>query len=179
MVRGLLSKWKQPLAYFLTAGTVKPETLQRLTGICLDKLEKIGLYPKALVCNQGSSNCSFLHKLEKVSIEKPYIVQNNKKVSVIYDPPHLLKNMRNNFMKSNYRYDSTEVKWEYIVDFYNKDKTMSIRMAPKLKDKHIILQPFSAMRVNLAAQALSHSVAPGINTLCTLKHLPDEASTTA
>ena len=27
MVRGSLSKWKQPLAYFLTAGTVKPETL--------------------------------------------------------------------------------------------------------------------------------------------------------
>ena len=27
MVRGLLSKWKQPLACFLTAGTVKPETL--------------------------------------------------------------------------------------------------------------------------------------------------------
>ena len=88
-------------------------------------------------------------------------------------------NIRNNFMKSNYKYDSIEVKWEYIVDFYNKDKTMLIRMAPKLKDKHIILPPFSAMRVNLAAQVLSHSVAAGIHTLCALKHLPDEASATA
>ena len=69
MVRCLLSKWKQPLAYFLTAGIVKPETLQRLTRICLDKLEKIGLYPKALGCDQGSNNHNFLHKLEKVSIE--------------------------------------------------------------------------------------------------------------
>ena len=112
MVRGLLSKWKQPLAYFLTAGTVKPEILQRLTRICLDKFEKIGLYPKALVCDQGSNNHSFLHMLEKVSTEKPYTVQNNKKVFVIYDPPHLLKNIRNNFMKSNYKYDSTKVKWD-------------------------------------------------------------------
>ena len=79
MVKGLLSKWKQPLAYFLTAGTVKPETLQRLTRISLDKLEKIGLHLKALVCNQGSNNHSFLHKLEKVSIEKPYIVQTTRK----------------------------------------------------------------------------------------------------
>ena len=71
-------------------------------------------------------------------------------------------------MKSNYKYDSTEVKWEYIGDFYNKDKTMLIRMASKLKDKHIILPPFSAMRVNLAAQVLCHSVAAGINTLCAL-----------
>ena len=52
-------------------------------------------------------------------------------------------------------------------------------MAPKLKDKHIILPPFSTMRVNLAVQVLSHSVAVGINTLCALKHLPDEASATA
>ena len=56
---------------------------------------------------------------------------------------------------------------------------MSIRMAPKLTDRHIILPPFSAMHVNLAAQTLSHSVAAGINTLCTLNYLPDDASVTA
>ena len=58
-------------------------------------------------------------------------------------------------------------------------KTMSIRMAPKLKDKHIILPLSSTMIVNLAAQVLSHSMAAGMNTLCALKHLPDEASVTA
>ena len=82
-------------------------------------------------------------------------------------------------MKSNYKYGDVEVRWQYIVDFYNRDKTMSIRMAPKLTDRHIILPPFSAMRVNLAAQTLSHSVAAGINTLCTLNYLPDDASVTA
>ena len=60
------------------AGTVKSDTLQRLTRICLDKLEEIELYPKVLACDQGSNYQSFLHKLEKVSVEKPYIVQNNK-----------------------------------------------------------------------------------------------------
>ena len=93
-----------------------------LQEFVLTNLEKKGLYPKALVCDQGSNNHSFLHKLEKVSIEKPHIVQNNQKVFVIYDPPHLLKNIRNNFMKSNYKYDSMEVKWEYIVDFTTKTK---------------------------------------------------------
>ena len=51
-------------------------------------------------------------------------------------------------------------------------------MAPKLTGRHIALPPFGAMRVNLAAQVLSHSVAAGINTLCSLKEMPDEASTT-
>ena len=56
---------------------------------------------------------------------------------------------------------------------------MSIRMAPKLTDKHITVLPFSTMQVNLAAKTLGHSVAAGINTLCTLKCLPDDASATA
>ena len=179
MVQGLYTKWKQPLAYFLTAGTVRAETLQTLTHRCLAKLEAIGLDTMALICDQGTNNRRFLQTLEKVSIEKPYIVYNNKRVFVIYDPPYLLKNVWNNFMKSNYKYGDVEVRWQYIVDFYNRDKTMSIRMAPKLTDRHIILPPFSAMHVNLAAQTLSHSVAAGINTLCTLNYLPDDASVTA
>ena len=52
-------------------------------------------------------------------------------------------------------------------------------MAPKLKDKHIDLPPFSTMHVNLAAQILSHSVAAGISTLVNLKHLPESAVYTA
>ena len=133
------TKSKQPLAYFFTAGTVRAETLQTLTHWCLAKLEAIGLDTMALICDQGTNNRRFLQTLEKVSIKKPYIVYNNKRVFVIYDPPHLLKNVRNNFMKSNYKYGDVEVRWQYIVDFYNRDKTMSIRMAPKLTDRHIIL----------------------------------------
>ena len=56
---------------------------------------------------------------------------------------------------------------------------MGIRMAPKLTDRHINLPLFTAMRVNLAAQVLSHSVAADINVLCNLKYLPDDASATA
>ena len=56
MVRGLYSKWKQPLAYFLTAGTVRGEMLQTLTHRCLEKLEGIGLETMALICDQGTNN---------------------------------------------------------------------------------------------------------------------------
>ena len=41
------------------------------------------------------------------------------------------------------------------------------------------LESYSAMRVNLAAQVLSHSVAAGISTLVCLKYLPECASDTA
>ena len=52
-------------------------------------------------------------------------------------------------------------------------------MAPKLRDKHIDLQAFSIMFVNLAAQVLSHYVAADISTLVSWKHLPESAMYTA
>ena len=81
--------------------------------------------------------------------------------------------------KADLRIDEGVVSWQHIVDFYNFDKGQPIQMAPKLKDRHIELPPFSAMRVNLAAHLLSHSVAAGISALITLKHLPDSAKDTA
>lgn len=107
------------------------------------------------------------------------MVHDKKKIHVIYDPPHLLKNIRNNLKKGNLAYDNQIVRWQYIEEFYRKDKENSIRLAPKLTDKHVELPPFSAMKVNLAAQILSHSVAAGINTLANLGFFPPDACVTA
>ena len=96
-----------------------------------------------------------------------------QKVFVFYDPPHLLKNVRNNLKKGDPQFDGEKVCWKYTVDFFKSDKSQPIRMAPKLKEKHIELPPFQEMCVNLAAQVLSHSVAAGISTLVTLKYLPE------
>ena len=66
-----------------------------------------------------------------------------------------------------------------MVEFHTFDKSMSVRMAPKLTSKHLELPPFSSMRVCLAAQTLSHSVAAGINTLAMLGKIRKDAEHTA
>ena len=179
MVRGLATKWKQPVGYFLSAGPVTGKTLQSLTRTCIDKLTKIGLSVKVLICDQGSNNRQFLESFEKVTCDRPFITVNHNPVFVIYDPPHLLKNIRNNLMKQGFIVNDKRVQWRYVTEFYYLDKANAIRMAPKLQDKHINLPPFASMRVNLAAQILSHSVAAGISTLCILGHLDAEAKHTA
>ena len=77
--------------------------------------------------------------------------------------------------KADLKVGDNMVSWQHIVDFYNIDKVQMIQLAPKLTDKHIQLPPFSAMRVNLAAQILSHSVAAGISFLVKVKELQDDA----
>ena len=179
MVRGLKSKWKQPLCYFLSSGTISSDLLHKLTIRCIRKLFAIGLHVRATVCDQGSNNRSFLESKMGVSVQQPYFTVDGSRIYAFYDPPHLIKNIRNNMVKHGFRYKKCDIKWLYVVDFYNFDSRLGIRMAPKLTDFHINLRAFAAMRVNLATQVLSHTVAAGITTLIALGKINKKAQTTA
>ena len=100
VVRGLASKWKQPLGYFLSSGPIKSTILKSLTKECIDKLKKTGLNVMAIVCDQGSNNRSFLHQMENITLNKPYITYGDKKIFVIYDSP-LVENIQNNLKKTD------------------------------------------------------------------------------
>jgi len=65
---------------------------------------------------------------------------------------------------------------EYIQNYHDFDKTLPVIMVPKLTGKHLEWPPFSNMSVNLAAQVPSHSVAAGIQTLCSIGKLHAEAT---
>ena len=152
--------------------------LQSFTRSCIDKLTKIGLSVKVLICGKGSKNHQFIESLEKVTCDKPFITVDHKNISVIYDPTHLLKNVCN-FKKHGFFVNNQSIKWQYVTQFYGFDKANTIRMASKLQDKHIDLSPFSAMRVNLAVQVWSHSAAAGISTVSILGNLDAQAKHTA
>ena len=55
-------------------------------------------------------------------------------------------------LKHGFIVNNQSIKWQYVTQFYGFYKANTIRMAPKLQDKHINLPPFSAIRVHLAAQ---------------------------
>ena len=179
MVRGLHSKWKQPVGYFLSSGPVAAPMLQNLVRNCIKKIHSIGLKVKVLICDQGTNNRSFLEKRECISIEKPFFEVDDQKIFCMYDPPHLLKNIRNNLMKQGFVSGDKRIQWCFIESFYEFDKQVGIRMAPKITENHIRLKPFASMRVNLATQILSHSVAAGISTYTAWGKLDAEAKFTA
>ena len=161
MVKGLATKWKQPVGYFFSSGPMKAATLSILLLQCLGKMKQIGLEVKVVICDQGSNNMQLLRQLG-VTVEKPYFMYNSTKVYAMPDPPHLLKNIRNNLKTSGYSVGDDEIYWGCIEEFYSIETSQELRCAPKLRDRHILLPPFSKMKVKLAAQVLSHSVAAGM-----------------
>ena len=57
--------------------------------------------------------------------------------------------------------EGKHAQWKHFEMFYDIDSQNSIRMAPKITKKHVSLPPFTNMRVRLATQVFSHTVAAG------------------
>ena len=138
----------------------------------IDKLTAAGFTPHVTICDQGSNNRSSIGKLD-ITVSRPYFEHNGHRDICMYDPPHLLKNIRNNLKKTGYTVNGQKISWEHISSFYYKDiNTGPLRYAPSLTEKHIRLPPFAALRVCQATQVFSHYVAVGI---AAISQLPTEA----
>ena len=82
-------------------------------------------------------------------------------------------------MKHGFSFQGKDAKWSDIEEFYHHDSSKLVRLAPKLTQKHIVLPPFAALRVCLATQVISHSVAAGMSAMAVWGSLSSEASHTA
>lgn len=107
-----------------------------------------------------------------ISPSRPYFEINNKKIFYIFDPLHLLKATRNMFLQHKFKVDDNFIDKKYVVSFYKEDSASNLRLAPKLTNSHVYPNAFQKMRVYLAAQLFSATVAAGMKTYLALDKLP-------
>ena len=100
---------------------------------------------------------------------KPFFLINDEKVYCLFDPPHLLKNLRRNLVKYDLQSNRGLISFQHIRDFYEENKKLLLRCAPKITDAHIVSTGLNSMKVSLDAQVFSHSVAAGMN-ICILSN---------
>ena len=107
MARGITSNWKQPLAYFPYRNTIKPEILFQILENCIQLSEQFGYDIGAITFDQEINQINFVKRYQ-INEQHPYLntnINNYRKPSIIFDPPHLLKNCRNNLMNYDIAYD--------------------------------------------------------------------------
>jgi len=182
MLRGLRKKFKQPIAYYFCSGTTKTEDLVCYIKEIISAVQTTGLKIKATVCDQGCTNQAAInillkeriHRCKTQNIEDRYMgfLINDEEIVPLYDPPHLLKCMRNNLLTKNlnlnYNGKNQTASWSHIETLYRLDKQNEIyelRTLPKLTESHIIPSKIKKMRVSVAAQVFSHRVASTMNLM--------------
>ncbi|CAG4934587.1 unnamed protein product [Colias eurytheme] len=150
MVVGIRKKVKQPVAYYLSCGSVTADRLSVLIKEVLSSCFEAGLNICVSVCDMDGVNKRALCLLGATA-EHPIIKVGEHEIVSIFDTPHLLKQ------------GIGIAKWSHIKLFYELDNSNpNFVFAPSLREEHLNSNSKQKMKVKLAAQVLSHSVAAGI-----------------
>ena len=170
--------WKVPCGYFFINGLTASERAN-LIGVCIQRLSDVGIKVVSITCDGPSCHFNMLAELGaslKVtnmvpSFSHPLIA--NEKIFVLLDVCHMLKLMRNTLAEKGILFDSEkkQICWKYIKDLHNLQDAEGLRLGNKLKSQHIDWRQ-QKMKVNLAAQVFSSSVADAIEYGWTELKLP-------
>jgi hypothetical protein len=179
LVRGIATPWKQPLGHFFVNNTMKSDVLKYLLMEAISISTNIGLTVMCVVCDQETSHLTTFRSLN-VTREEPWITMPSaQRIYIIYDVPHLFKNIRNNLINHDFVINGKVVSWKYFQKLYSLETSNTLRYAPKLTAAHIYLPVFAKMKVKLATQLLSHTVASAMKAYIQLEKMPEEARETA
>lgn len=155
--------FKIPVAYFLLNGLPANDRAV-LTKEVLVAVQNTGARIISLTGDGLSANISVVKMLgADFNSNRPYFVLSNhpnEKIYTIFDPPHMLKLIRRNLY-----YKGDRLKWELLENLANKQDNDNFELGNKLSRDHINFKA-APMKVSLAAQTMSHSVADTLEQLC-------------
>ncbi|KAJ8974299.1 hypothetical protein NQ317_009539 [Molorchus minor] len=176
MLRGIAGNWKQPVGYFFVNGGVKATQIKQNIIEIVRKAKAAGMTVVATVCDQGTNNRSAIDSLVTETKNKtgtPHYVfdVDENRIVPLFDVPHLLKALRNILLTKDIHFINKDgkkrvAKWEHIqqtwyLDGYSGD----LRAMPKITEFHVIQSKIKKMKVSVAAQVFSRSVAAAMNLL--------------
>ena len=170
MVVGLTGRWKAPVAYFLTH-VLSAATQHQLVLHTIQSLAEIGMQVCTLTMDGHATNTAmcglFGCQLDPSKHLKTYFYVDGcaEPIFVIMDACHMIKLVRN--MLQAYKSIKTSagnIEWKYIQCLHNKQQDLGLRFANKLSQKHLDFHK-QKMKVNLAVQTISNSVAKALELL--------------
>lgn len=159
--------FKIPVAYHLLSGlhdveraalTLEAVNLVEQTGAVVMSLTSDGLYANVAVAKLLGA---------RFDQRKPYFHSSSnpeKKIYIIFDPPHTLKLVRKHFSKCNIFYKNGKLDWNLLCILVEKQRLDNFSLCNKLTQHHIDWNQ-KPMNVKLAAQTISRSVADVLEQL--------------
>ncbi|KAJ3655788.1 hypothetical protein Zmor_014901 [Zophobas morio] len=179
MIKGVTREWKQAIMYTFSNGPTKTIDIVRLLKKTIYKLHSVSLNVLATISDQGSNNQAAINYLMNTTVTSgdstlnknlKYFIVNGKQIIHIYDPPHLLKGIRNNLLKHDIIWqeddETLRARWDDIHTAYKIDQcSVELRVLPKLTEAHVDPQHLKKMKVSCGSQVLSHSVASVISLM--------------
>jgi hypothetical protein len=177
MVVAINDSWKIPVAYFLIDGMTGEERANIISE-CLHRLHATGVRTVSLTCDGPSCHFSMLRALgatldvNNMRSSFAHPADPTQLVHVLLDVCHMLKLLRNTLADGGLlRTPNGEICWKYIEELNKLQEMEGLRLGNKLKMAHVRWEK-QKMKMKLAAQVFSSSVADALEYCNTQLHLP-------
>lgn len=163
--------YAQPIGVFAAKNATKGSILAQLLLQAIVMLEEAGAKIHGFVCDGASTNRSMWNilgvngSLKESCNSFTHPVDPERKVFAFSDTPHLFKCVRNRLKQQRYlKNEGQWIKWEYYAEVYKEDVANAggLKVCQKITHSHIYPSNCEKMRVKLATQVLSRSMAAGI-----------------
>ncbi|XP_033631329.1 uncharacterized protein LOC117293214 [Asterias rubens] len=172
MIRGIFTSLRSPIGYYPSLG-ISSHQLYPCIWEAINLLEAVGFIVRSLASDGASANRkfyrihgprnSFTHSVSHPAAERDLFF--------FCDAPHLMKTTRNNWensgfnnMTRNLHFQKQDIKWTHLLMLYDWDigknrSSPGLRRLYKITYEHLHLTPTLRMRVYMATQVLSITVA--------------------
>lgn len=178
MVVNINGSWKVPCAYFLTNGMTGEEHAN-LVKICIHRLSDVGIKVVSLTFDGPSCHFTMLSEpgasLVPSNLDPsfPHPSNNQGQIHAFLDVCHMLKLVRNTLATWPYLLDAeaNKISWKYLEELQKLQDSQGLHLGNKLKATQIKRWE-QKMKVDLAAQTLSASVADALTFCLTDLEMP-------
>ena len=176
-LRGVNKRWKQIISYyFMSKAGFDKDLLKKIVEENLEAVFRAGFRVVATVCDGAGINRGLATELG-VSKTSPMFEFSGNKLAFLFDVPHIIKLIRNHLITKDLLFKSGNVegiiKWKDIKHHLEPMLTKVLVECPRLTETHLNPLGFSKMRVKLATQLFSHSVASSFNYAIARGELPE------
>ena len=147
MVKGIVTNWKQVVAFDFCKGTTKSDVIQAILTNVIKKLQETGLNVIATICDQGATNRRAIKDL--IQNSRQYFIKRNREPRRSIDEKDVFVG-----------------KWQDIITAYEIDNTSGDnRCLPKITEGHVRTNKMKKMKVCYATQVFSRSMAAAISIM--------------
>lgn len=157
------------VAYFLLDG-LDANDRAVLTKEVIRNLESTGAVVISLTGDGLPANISSYEYLgANFEDKQPYFPSPNhaeKKIYIIFDPPHMIKLVRKDFSIHKLFYKDEPLKWDLLEKIADKQDSDNFELGNKLTKRRHINWGLSPMTVRYAIKTMSNSVADVLEQLC-------------
>lgn len=171
MFTSLYESYSQPIAVFASRNVTKGSILANLCLKAIILLEEATAVVVGVLSDGASTNRCMWRELGVSGrlglLENSFIhpLDDDRRVYMFSDAPHLIKCIRNRLKNQKCLQVKGEwIKWCYYDQLYVADRSLPahLRICPKLTFSHLNPSSTEKMRVKLATQVFSNSVADGL-----------------